>query len=68
MTYPTKPDTIREWLKTVPHDLLLSELGRRRSRARQNLAGGRPKILRPCPKCGQEFGARDLAHHIPYCT
>lgn len=27
----------------------------------------RPKVLRPCPKCGKEFGARELRKHIPRC-
>jgi hypothetical protein len=27
----------------------------------------RPKVLRPCPKCGRPFGARELRKHIPDC-
>lgn len=28
----------------------------------------RPKVLRPCPKCGREFGARELREHKPRCV
>jgi zinc-finger of a C2HC-type len=61
-------DTIREWLKTVPKKLLLSEVGRRNNESRRVYAGGRPKMLKPCPKCGESFGTRDLAKHIPTCS
>lgn len=27
----------------------------------------RPKVLKPCPKCGKNFGARELRKHIPTC-
>lgn len=30
-------------------------------------AGGRKAVLRPCPKCGNPFGARELREHIPRC-
>lgn len=26
-----------------------------------------PKVLRPCPRCGVEFGARELRKHKPKC-
>lgn len=29
--------------------------------------GGRPRILRPCPFCKGEFGARELRKHMPVC-
>jgi hypothetical protein len=64
----TDHDTIREWLKTVPKKLLLSEVGRRNNKSRRIFAGGRPKVLAPCPKCGVEFGVRELAKHIPTCS
>jgi hypothetical protein len=56
-------DEIREWLKKVPKKLLLSEVGRRNNAARKLNSGGRPKVLRPCPKCGIPFGARELLRH-----
>ena len=28
---------------------------------------GRPKVEKPCPKCGQMFGARELRAHLPKC-
>lgn len=27
----------------------------------------RAKVLKPCPKCGLEFGARELRQHRPVC-
>jgi hypothetical protein len=37
----------------------------RRMRARQDLPN--PKVLRPCPYCKKQFGARDLRKHLPAC-
>jgi hypothetical protein len=37
-----------------------------RMRAKQKLPP-RAKVLRPCPKCGLEFGAREIKVHIPKC-
>lgn len=41
-------------------------------RVRANLPGkdlgGRPKNLKPCPKCGEQFGFRELRAHQPGCT
>jgi hypothetical protein len=61
----TDHDTIREWLKTVPKKLLLSEVGRRNNKSRRVHSGGRPKVLKPCPKCGGMFGARELVRACP---
>jgi len=36
-------------------------LAARRKRA------GRKKVLRPCPTCGQKFGAREMREHLPSC-
>jgi hypothetical protein len=60
-------DEIREWLKNVPKKILLSEVGRRNNESRRIHSGGRPKVLKPCPKCGTSFGAREMAKHIPQC-
>ena len=30
-------------------------------------SGGRPKIMRPCPKCGITLCVRELTTHKPYC-
>jgi hypothetical protein len=61
-------DTIREWLKQVPHKLLAAENGRRNNARRRNASGGRPKVLRPCAKCSEQMGARDLIRHAPTCA
>ena len=39
----------------------------RRIRARHANQGGRPKKLRPCPKCGQQLGTKELEKHAPSC-
>lgn len=44
-----------------------SELGRALNALRKTRAGGRPKVLRHCPKCGVPYGAVDLQRHIPRC-
>lgn len=28
----------------------------------------RVKVMRPCPKCALQFGARELRKHIPVCS
>lgn len=59
-------DEIREWLTKVPKKLLLSEVGRRNNAARKvhGEGSGRPKVLKPCPKCSALLGARErLRHH-----
>jgi hypothetical protein len=65
-------DQLREWLHTVPTKLLLSEAARRSNAKRKvhsgGSNGGRPKVLKPCPKCGDTFGAREMAKHIPKCA
>jgi hypothetical protein len=38
----------------------------RRMRSKQK-APPRAKVLSPCPKCGREFGARELRTHKPKC-
>jgi hypothetical protein len=40
-------DTIREWLKQVPHKLLAAENGRRNDARRRKASSGRPKGLAP---------------------
>lgn len=61
-------DQIRDWLQTVPTKLLLSEAARRSNAKRKvhsgGRNGGRPKILKPCPKCKEMFGVRELERHI----
>ena len=59
---------IREALKTVPYKLLAGEVARRNNLRRRIKSGGRPKVLRPCTKCGEQMGARDLIRHAPSCT
>jgi len=58
---PYKPS----WdISTIPTELIRSEAARRLPRA------GRvpnPKVLRPCPYCGQQMGARELRAHQAIC-
>jgi len=53
-------------IRTVPDDVLFAESARR-MRARQKTPP-RSEVLRPCPKCGQPYGARKLRAHLPGCT
>lgn len=43
--------------------------GRFLSAARETFSAGtgRPKTKKPCPYCGNEFGARELREHKPRC-
>jgi hypothetical protein len=61
----TLPMQYREtWdLTSIPDDLLLSEYKRRQSLRRRVFAGGRPKVIRSCTKCGAELSARELRTH-----
>lgn len=40
-----------------------AEYARRKATGRSN----KPKVLRPCPVCGELFGARELKAHRPHC-
>jgi ssDNA-binding Zn-finger/Zn-ribbon topoisomerase 1 len=53
-------------LSSIPDDLLTKERNRRVSAQRTEPT--REKVLRPCPKCGKPFGARELRIHKPRCT
>ena len=44
---------------------IYSEAAKRRAR---NPGTGRPRVLKPCPKCGGQFGVMDLRKHIPRCS
>lgn len=52
---------------TIPDPVLYAEVGRRiaakRSVSTGGRNGGRPKLLRPCPRCGVQLGAVDLRRH-----
>lgn len=66
----TTHNEIREWLRFLDkreRKIVKSEVAKWNNEARKTRAGGRPKVLHPCPKCGIQFGARDLAKHIPTC-
>lgn len=54
-------------LTTIPHAELAREWVRRLNLKRDPKRAGRPKLLRPCPKCGGMFGAEDLRRHKPRC-
>lgn len=38
-----------------------------RARREVNTGGGRTKTLRPCPTCGEPFGAREMRAHRSEC-
>lgn len=40
----------------------------RRHNERRRKTPPRPKVLRPCEWCGEEFGAREMRGHIPQCS
>lgn len=44
-----------------------SEIARALAALRKTHAGGRPKRMRRCKKCGERFGAREMRAHIPQC-
>ena len=46
---------------------ILARAARQASRVRGTFAGGRPRVLKPCPYCAQTFGARELRAHAPHC-
>lgn len=53
-------------MRTVPDEVLFAESARR-MRERQK-SPPRAEVLRPCPKCGEPYGARKLRAHMPACT
>lgn len=56
-------------MSTIPDEVLYAEVGRRRVAKRTEDSGhGHPKVMRPCPHCGKEFGARELRTHRPHCS
>ena len=54
-------------MSTIPDEVLYAEVGRRRVAKRPEGVGGRPKVLKECPHCGKDFGARDLRKHVARC-
>ena len=46
----------------------ISRIARKLASLRKSHKGGRPKILRPCPKCEELYGARELREHIAQCN
>lgn len=54
-------------LSTVPLSELRAEINRRVAREFGAKSGASRRKLRPCPKCGMEFGAKDLRLHLPRC-
>lgn len=45
----------------------VSKAARMLQSLRKTRAGGRPVVLRPCPKCDKPFGARAMRKHLPKC-
>jgi hypothetical protein len=63
-------DDLREWLRSLDkgeRKVVKSEVAKWSNKTRKVHAGGRPKVLKPCPKCGYSYGAREMAKHIPHC-
>jgi hypothetical protein len=56
---------MRRILASIPTPYLLSEAGKRR-RAKQT-SPPVAEVLRPCPHCGEQLGARKLRKHAPPC-
>lgn len=65
-----RPKTREEWaalLETFPEelgDLLISAGQKMRGRL---YPGGRSPVLKPCPKCGESYSARELRTHQRQC-
>lgn len=60
----TKADKIREFLRQVPDEFILSEAGRRQAARRSKDQMGRSEKLRPCKFCGEKFGTRKMREHL----
>jgi hypothetical protein len=59
-------DDIREWLRSLDkgeRKVVKSAVAAWDNEKRKTHAGGRPKVLRQCPKCSVSFGTRELAKH-----
>jgi hypothetical protein len=54
-------------ISLIPDDELAAEYWRRMHARGKITNSGRPKKLRPCPKCGEQMGARQLDIHKPAC-
>lgn len=53
-----------DWdLSSIPPELLLREASRIMRGRKSTFAGGRPKIVRRCKRCGFRGGARELRAH-----
>jgi len=55
-------------LSQISDEELNKEYWRRVNARRQSKSSGRPKVLRPCQKCGVKFGFNELRAHQPKCT
>ncbi|RSL15561.1 hypothetical protein EDE15_1052 [Edaphobacter aggregans] len=51
-------------LPSIPNEVFWPEVGRRRN---EIASGGRPKTLRDCEYCGQQYSAREMRKHKPLC-
>jgi hypothetical protein len=51
-------------LSKIPDDVFFKEAARRMAK---QPGAGRQKVMRPCPKCGEPYGARKMREHIPQC-
>ena len=72
---PDRKTRVRIARKTLEEDSIAAvlsdedlhaEAARRRQAKRKTFAGASP-VLRPCPYCGDEFGARAMREHTPQC-
>lgn len=61
-------DDLREWLRSLDkgeRKVVKSVVAAWSADKRKTRAGGRPKILHICPKCGGEFGSRQIVRACP---
>ena len=50
----------------IPAAAILSAAGALLNSKRKHKRGT-PKVLRPCPLCGEQFGAKAIRRHVPLC-
>ena len=51
----------------IPDELFRSEAARLQA-ARRKTTGGPQRVMRKCPRCGQQLGAREMRQHFTECA
>ena len=67
----TDHDLIREWLRSLDkgeRKVVKSAVAAWDNEKRKTHAGGRPKVLHTCPKCGELVGSREIVRACPMHT